>query len=65
MEQTRYNEWYWLDRATEVVFLASDMADPLAKVQILEIAQRYMALAERAKSRERLGAEILTPAEAS
>ena len=61
MEQTQY-KWYWLDRATEVMFLASAMADPLAKGQLLGIVQRYIALAERARSREPRGAEILSPA---
>jgi hypothetical protein len=47
------NPQHWRDRAEEARVNAEQMSDPEAKRMMLEIAEGYLRLAERAEQRRR------------
>ena len=42
---------YWLDRAEEIRAIVEDMKDPDARLMVLDLAQTYKEMAERAYQR--------------
>ena len=42
---------YWLDRADEITAIVEDMKDPDARLMMLELAETYKTMAERAYRR--------------
>ena len=43
---------HWMERARESRAIAAQIVDPLARQAMLEVAEKYVAIAKRAEARE-------------